>query len=788
MDGVDLMPRQNPRVPKPDACAPCSLARLGFGFAPPIGPEGAPLTFIGESLGYDEAVSGQPFYGAAGGQLSRQCTRAGIDRERVRIHNVVSCQPPNDYLVGAPWEEHAIATCRQYLQPVLDTIPTNGVVVPLGATALGAILGLRGQSGITVRDFHGTVTRSADDRYWVVPTFHPSFLQRGAMNLTDVVTQDLRLASRITQTGFTRSPCQLQVDPHPEWFAKWVADHLARVDRDPETTHLAIDTEFVEKAGGVDESEIAIDIANLSPLTRINGANSLGLGWTVPYREPYRSIARTLLEQTAQKQGWIWMWNKYADLAHLWADGVQLPNEIVIDGMWLWHYLQSDLLKGLGFVAAMASDFGPWKHWAKIPEREGEYAAGDGVQTYRTVMWLLKAAYPGVWELFLRDWHERDCFVLRPAFEVGTPINKPALEAFHADLQEKLARILAELKTTTAEGVLKPKEGYRTKPKGVMCESCQGQGAILAHEYEVYDICQDCGGTGAVAPTPPTSIMNPPKKGGGEAKQHYMTAGVHLIEKQVQRTVLVCTTCHAQEITQKHRCKATYTTDEPKPASLLACEKAGHDTYWVTRAITGGPGVEYGCRTCKEGAGYTLPRLTKAGKPCKPKRRKVPREPYVVEHTLPVTRWFWRLPFNPDAPAQVIAYLEQQGIEAPVDRKTTKKTTNKKALAELAKQHADDPFFKLQLDWKAVQKVDSTYAVGSLRRLDDDDRLHPEFLPKPSTFRDSCQNPNLQNVVADKAGPEGLASGFRRTVEARDGIPPGVTDDQVAAWGARWTT
>ena len=26
------------------------------------------------------------------------------------------------------------------------------------------------------------------------------------------------------------------------------------------------------------------------------------------------------------------------------------------------------------------------------------------------------------------------------------------------------------------------------------------------------------------------------------------------------------------------------------------------------------------------------------------------------------------------------------------------------------------------------------------------------------------------------------------TVEARDGIPPGVTDDQVAAWGARWTT
>lgn len=747
------MPRQNPRVPKPDACAPCSLARLGFGFAPPSGPVGAPLTFIGEALGYEEAVSGQPFYGAAGGQLSRQCTRAGIDRAHVRIHNVTSCQPPNDFLVGAPWEEHAIATCRQYLQPVLDSVPTNGVVVPLGATALGAILGLRGQPGIAVRDFHGTVTRSVDDRYWVLPTFHPSFLQRGAMNLTDVVTQDLRLASRIAQTGFTRAPCQLMVDPHPEWFAKWVVDHLAKVDRDPETTHLAIDTEFAEKAGGVDESEVIIDPADLSPLTRINGANSLGLGWTVPYREPYRSIARTLLEGTAAKQGWIWMWHKYADLTHLWADGVQLPNEIVIDGMWLWHYLQSDLPRGLGFVAAMASDFGAWKHWAKIPEKEDEYAAADGVQTYRTIAWLLKAAHPtGVLDLFLRDWHERDCYVLRPAFEMGTPINKPALIAFHDELQATLARILHKLKRTTAEGILKPKAGYKTKPKGADCQWCVGSGILDQDAYadddesDQHELCQDCGGTGHQAPTPPPSIMNPPKKGGGEAKQHYMTSGVSLREKQVQRTVLICTTCAAQEITQKHRCPPDYVIQTP--------EEAG---------------------------------FTKAGKPRKPKRRRVPQEPCVVEEAVLVTRWYWRLPFNPDAPAQVLAYLEQQGIEAPIDKKRQTKTTNKKALADLAKQHADDPFFTLQLDWKAVQKVDSTYAVGSLRRLDADDRLHPEFLPKPSTFRDSCQNPNLQNVVADKAGPEGLASGFRRTVEARDGVPPGVTDDQLATWEAKWT-
>ena len=50
----------------------------------------------------------------------------------------------------------------------------------------------------------------------------------------------------------------------------------------------------------------------------------------------------------------------------------------------------------------------------------------------------------------------------------------------------------------------------------------------------------------------------------------------------------------------------------------------------------------------------------------------------------------------------------------------------------------------------------------------------------------NCQNPNLQNVVADKAGPEGLASGFRRCVESRDGIPANRTAAEIEQWQNRW--
>jgi len=70
--------------------------------------------------------------------------------------------------------------------------------------------------------------------------------------------------------------------------------------------------------------------------------------------------------------------------------------------------------------------------------------------------------------------------------------------------------------------------------------------------------------------------------------------------------------------------------------------------------------------------------------------------------------------------------------------------------------------------------------------MDADDRVHPEYLPIPSTLRDSARNPNLTNVVADKSGPQSLAAGFRRCVTARDGVPAIITPEEYAAWEAKW--
>jgi hypothetical protein len=387
----------------------------------------------------------------------------------------------------------------------------------------------------------------------------------------------------------------------------------------------------------------------------------------------------------------------------------------------------------------MASDFGVWKHWGKDKSREGEYAAADGLQTWRTSMWLLKAAIDqGIWEIFLTDWHERDEYVLRPAHDLGTPVNRTALVAFHEELQRKLASVLERIKLTAAQGVLKPKLGYAKKPKGKKCPDCvQGlQPSTHVDDEQPNRLCETCDGSGELDPVPPKTILG--KLVAGDAKATYMLEGVRLVEREIEVEINVCNTCGAEDVGAKHRC--------PRPK--------------VPKRKRGVPAAELAL---------------------------VPAVALLERRVVQCPRYFWQLPFNPDAPAQILAYLASQNIAAPVDKKTKRATTNKKALDALKAQHRDDPFFQLQMDWKAVQKVDSVYAVGSLAKLDDDGRLHPEFLPKPSTFRDSCQNPNLQNVVADKAGAEGLAAGFRRCIEARDGASVGTTDEMMTAWRSRWT-
>ena len=125
---------------KPDTCIGCPLYSKGYSYAGAIGPSNAKVLLVGEALGQQEAIQGKPFVGQAGSMLDRIIRLAGFTREEFRIDNVLHCQPPSNWLDGAPWELEAVEHCSQYLNQSLDE--PHLVVVPMGAIPTRRLLGI----------------------------------------------------------------------------------------------------------------------------------------------------------------------------------------------------------------------------------------------------------------------------------------------------------------------------------------------------------------------------------------------------------------------------------------------------------------------------------------------------------------------------------------------------------------------------------------------------------------------------------------------------------------------
>lgn len=671
---------------KPAGCAGCALETTGVGYAPPSGIDNSRILYVGEALGYNEAMQGMPFIGAAGGMFSRMLGRAGLTRDQAKVHNCVNCQPPGDWLDGAPWQHSALNQCRQYLQESLNNEYLQ-VVVTLGSIPLRQVLDLWGVDGIRVQDFHGTVHRDPTDRYWVVPTYHPSHLQRGAINLLDVVRFDLGVAKQILSAGsFVRRPVSLVLDPTVEWFAAWVAQFLAAHAADPHGIPLAVDIETPDKEGGRDEGELSEDDRS-TQIDRVNFSCNPDEGVTVPYEGPYIALIDQLLNSGA----WLYMWNKRYDESRLRFNNhtfVTAAGEAVtiLDLMWAAHHLQSDLPLGLGFWAPFYSDYGAWKHLGKQRGKESEYGGVDGVQTRRVGDGIVgELVTQGFWEVFYRHTHLREQYVLRPAHEAGIPVDVPRLDQFHDKLQIVAADRLRAIGDCEIAGTLKPKTGYKDKPKGPI----------------------------------PKSILGKSGEKGDQAKQDYLEAGVELVQKEIEIAIRACNTCGKRShIGPKHNCLR-----KDRPVVEEGSEIPGSDAGAV---------------------------------------------PDIVDLLVREPRWFWKLPFNPDANAQILKFIRDSGEAPGKAKKTRKDTANKETLRKLGKK-TGNPVYQLILDYKAVKKVDSTYAIGFKKRIWSDGRLHPQVTFRPSMFRDSYVAPNPQNVIADKEGKTSLAAGFRHCIVASPG-------------------
>jgi uracil-DNA glycosylase family 4 len=512
------------RLAHPPGCRGCVLDDKGEGFAPADGPAGSWLLLVGEALGYTEALTGRPFMGDAGGMLTRLLNLLGWQRDAIRIHNVISCHPPGDWFdERAPWYYPAMNHCP-YLDATLDE--RHAVVVPMGNTALKRVLHLEHKKKVTIQNFHGSIVRDPTDRFWVVPTYHPSFLQRGATNLIGTVLWDLRRAEEARESGRPTSEHSLVVDPPVDWFRMWVDQVVAARTQDPGAYPISSDVETPDKAGGRDEGEITADDVSYQ-LLRHNLSCHTDEGVTVPHAGPYLDE----LARLYKSPGSIWMWNREYDFVRQVHAGLMAESDStkVVDLMWLAHFLQSDIPRGLGFWAPFYSNYGPWKHLAD--DDPGVYGAADGLQTHRVGFGVIgDLVSQGQYRWAMRHTHRLHTEVLRPAQLVGLKVDRPRLLVFKEQLVDKARERLQALQGSIPESLqpLTPKLGMVRKPAA----------DVLHVKASVFTR------KGTVRKGKPTA----------ELKQE-LYSRARVVEKLVLREVLACQTCGAIEIPRRHRCK-----------------------------------------------------------------------------------------------------------------------------------------------------------------------------------------------------------------------------------------
>ncbi len=224
-------------------CEQCPLQNTGE-YVQSTGPRESEIAIVGETPGFTEAKTGQPFVGPSGKLLNSVLKHHQINREELFITNAVSCRSANN---DTPTKA-AISACRPRLIAELKERKVVQVLA-LGNTATES---LTGHSGITKLRI-GTGRKCVDlPGIRIVPSFHPAAVLRQTDNFGHLVTDVGKL-----------------VLPMPQ---AWVAPKFVAV----ETEVLALS--LLAQLTALAPSRIIIDIeSHIDKDTDFGQAHQLGL-------------------------------------------------------------------------------------------------------------------------------------------------------------------------------------------------------------------------------------------------------------------------------------------------------------------------------------------------------------------------------------------------------------------------------------------------------------------------------------------------------------------------------
>ena len=317
-------------------CGSCPHRDLGVRLIPPDGSGTSGILVVGDSPWIDEIREGRPFVGAAGFTLNRQLNLVAIERSDVMVTNTIWCKPKHlgwmDRPARFPDANAAIEHCRPNLDGLIERAAPK-VIVPVGNVALRRVCGVSGieaNAGYVLSTPYGVPA---------VPTYHPAFVQRGQQKLNAAALFAFSRARSIANGTYIATRYSLLLDPPIEEARAYLDSAGGRIPS------LVVDIETPESSR-LDEEEIEEKGAAWT-IVRAGFSLRQGTAITFPWQSPYIELLQEALDAADE---FIEHADNHFDSRRLRAAGVRLPNRLV-SSMWAWHFLESDLRKGLGAVA-----------------------------------------------------------------------------------------------------------------------------------------------------------------------------------------------------------------------------------------------------------------------------------------------------------------------------------------------------------------------------------------------------------------------------------------------------
>jgi uracil-DNA glycosylase family 4 len=402
------------------------------------------LLLVGESPGSEESEQKRPFVGPAGGFLNHVLHEAEINRHRLWVTNLLACKPPENDLDSFEGIE-ALACCRPGFDAELAAAKKAGVrvIVPLGTkptNALGILEGITRARGSVYQ--RGTQV--------VLPTFHPSFILRGARKEESTWIGDFIKARDIAKDGW--KPPRENFDLFPSLSSLQVFVDLALKSKSPvavdlETTGLSPDSGRIVVIGlGLSDRVVVVPFLKKT-----------GLAYWPP--SEYNAVISLLRRVFKEKE--LVFQNAPFDVSWLMKNGFtigKVPHDVLL----AHHTIHPELPHNLGYIVSVYGTTPFWK--GEMLDREEKILAVDDeiLRTYnaRDVA-VLHEVLPGLLsdldELKLRSIYETIARkMILPVVEMnltGLLVDKKALErwkrslaARYASLQGKI-RLLCNLHT-----------------------------------------------------------------------------------------------------------------------------------------------------------------------------------------------------------------------------------------------------------------------------------------------------------------------------------------------------